>query len=68
MNKTLMELIESYSWVKEEVKKQGEEIKVLKNEYEKLLESLKTETYARTKAETLVKVLQDTIEAKDVIE
>ena len=38
---------------------------MLKDEYKKVLENLKTETYERTKAETIVKILQETLEAKD---
>ena len=36
----------------------------MKSDYIKCMEDLKSETYARTKAETIVKVLKDTLEAK----
>ena len=68
LKKTLVKVIEDYSGIRKEVKKQGEELKVLKNEYKNVLEILKTETYERTKAETMVKVLQETIEAKNELQ
>ena len=74
--KTLVELIEGVANVKKEVanmkkeflkkeKKQETEIKMLKEEFKKCLQELKNEAYARTKAETLAKVLQETLDAKD---
>ena len=68
LNKTVVSLIENYSEIRKEVKKQGEELKELKVEYKKVLNTLRDETIARTKAETLVKVLQETMEAKDELE
>ena len=77
--KTLVELIEWYSDIKKEIanlkkeavkreKKQEAEIKMMKEEFTKCLHELKNETYARTKAETLAKVLQDTLDAKNELE
>ena len=79
LKKTVVELIESNSEIKKEVskmkqemikrdKKQETELKMLKEEFQKCLEKLKAETYARTKAETLAKVLQDTLDAKNELE
>ena len=79
LKKTLVELKEWYSELKKEVsnlkqemkkkeRKQEKELKILGEEFGKCLESLKSETYARTKAETLAKVLQDTLDAKNEVE
>ena len=78
-NKSVVQLIEWYSELKKEVsnlkqeikrkeRKQETEQKMLEKEFVKCLESLKAETYARTKAETLAKVLQDTLDAKNEME
>jgi hypothetical protein len=53
---------------KKEFSKLREEINGLKEDYKKGFEDLKTETHARNKAETLVKVLKDTLEAKTELE
>ena len=53
---------------KKEFSKLRSEINGLKEDYKKSVEDLKTETHARNKAETLVKVLRDTMEAKTELE
>ena len=77
--KTVVELMECYAVIKKEVenmkkesikkeKKQDAEIKMLKEEFKRCLQDLKNETYARTKAESLAKVLQETLDARDELE
>ena len=40
------------------------EINMMKDEYKKCVDALKVETYARAKAETMSKVLKETLEAR----
>ena len=49
-------------------KKLKSEIKVMKDDYIQYMVDLKTETVARNKAETIAKVLKDTIDAKKDLE
>ena len=52
----------------ENLKKFKKEIKRLKEEYKKCMEAVKIETYERNKAETISKVLKDTLEAQRDLE
>ena len=49
---------------KKEITALKSEVHSLKEEYRKCLEELKNETYARNEAETVIKVLKETIEAR----
>ena len=53
---------------KKEISKLKNEIKEIKESFTQCIDDLKTETIKRNEAETLVKVLKDTIEAKKVLE
>ena len=53
---------------KKQIAKMKTEINGLKEDYSKFMEDMKKETHARNEAETLVKVLKDTLEAKAKLE
>ena len=53
---------------KKEIAKMKSELNDLKEDYSKFMEDMKKETHARNEAETLVKVLKDTLEAKAKLE
>ena len=74
--KKLIELNRDYDEMKKEFammkleftknqKKQKSEINALKEDYKSCMEDLRKETHARNEAETLVKVLKETLEVKD---
>ena len=68
LKKSILELIENQADMEKEIKKQRKELKEVKEEYKVVLDILKDETYARTKAETYSKVLKETLDAKNELE